>query len=414
MTLNKQKMKIAVVGAGIFGLSTAYELQNRGHSVSVFEKGIIPNPMASSTDVSKAIRRTSYASNNNVYVNLVEQSALKWKEWESKFTNKIYHQPGTLIISNQFEPKTPLYESWRFLKENDQNEDILILDNAELHTTFPQIKINNDEIAIYDKWGGYIESGLAVKELSILIKSKGVQIYENSEVKGIEESNESAYLYIESDQRHSSSLTKMEFDLIVVASGAWTNALLPNIGSKLTVTLQQMIFVDSSNLSSFVHEKLPVWSMNPIDSKNELISEWYGFPLLREGYIKIANDSRGQIIDPNADRSPNKEFFKNATDFMHERFPLLVESQIVSAKGCVYTNTPDDHFILDWAPTCSRTFVASGGSGHGFKFGPSIGKLVTDVLEHKEDEANGFFKIKNRLNQTHNNDSERGFAIPSH
>ena len=108
MTLNKQKMKIAVVGAGIFGLSTAYELQNRGHSVSVFEKGIIPNPMASSTDVSKAIRRTSYASNNNVYVNLVEQSALKWKEWESKFTNKIYHQPGTLIISNQFEPKTPL------------------------------------------------------------------------------------------------------------------------------------------------------------------------------------------------------------------------------------------------------------------------------------------------------------------
>ncbi len=51
MTLNKQKMNIAIIGAGIFGLSTAYELQNRGHSVSVFEKGIIPNPMASSTDV---------------------------------------------------------------------------------------------------------------------------------------------------------------------------------------------------------------------------------------------------------------------------------------------------------------------------------------------------------------------------
>jgi len=405
MTLNKQKMNIAIIGAGIFGLSTAYELHTRGHSVSVFEKGIIPNPMASSTDVSKAIRRTSYASNNNVYVNLVEQAALKWRKWESKFTKKVYHQPGTLIVSKHFEPKTPLYESWKFLKENDQNEDILILDNDLLKTTFPQIKLNNNEIAIYDKWGGYIESGLAIKELSGLIKSQGVKIYENSQVDEIQERKGSVFLYI--------SGNKIEFDLIIVAAGAWTNDLLPNIGSKLTVTLQQMILVDSTNLSSFVHERLPVWSMNSIASNDELISEWYGFPLLREGYIKIANDSRGQIIDPDANRSPNQDFLTKATTFMHERFPLLSDAQIVSAKGCVYTNTPDDHFILDWAPDSSKIFIASGGSGHGFKFGPSIGKLVGDAIEQKDDETNGFFSIKNRLNQIHNSDSDRGFAIPN-
>ncbi len=404
MTLNKQKMNIAIIGAGIFGLSTAYELQDRGHSVSVFEKGTIPNPMASSTDVSKAIRRTSYASNNNVYVNLVEQAALKWRKWESKFTKKVYHQTGTLIVSQQFEPKTPLYESWKFLKEKDKNQDILILDNAVLQTTFPQIKLNNNEIAIYDKWGGYIESGLAIKELSVLIKSQGVKIYENSKVDEIKERKGSVFLYI--------SENKIEFDLIIVASGAWTNDLLPNIGSKLTVTLQQMILVDSNNLSSFTHDKLPVWSMNSIDSKDDLVSEWYGFPLLREGYIKIANDSRGEIIDPNANRFPNQDFVTKATTFMHERFPLLSNARIVSAKGCVYTNTPDDHFILDWAPDFSKIFVASGGSGHGFKFGPSIGKLVGNAIEQKNDETNGFFSIKNRLNQVHNSNSDRGFALP--
>ena len=87
----KQNMNIGIIGSGIFGLSSAYELNERGHSVHVFEKGTIPNAMASSTDVSKAIRRTMYASNNSVYVNLVEQASLKWRKWEKngeKWKNK--------------------------------------------------------------------------------------------------------------------------------------------------------------------------------------------------------------------------------------------------------------------------------------------------------------------------------------
>ena len=82
------------------------------------------------------------------------------------------------------------------MKEKDKNQDILILDNAVLQTTFPQIKLNNNEIAIYDKWGGYIESGLAIKELSVLIKSQGVKIYENSKIDEIKERKGSVFLYI--------------------------------------------------------------------------------------------------------------------------------------------------------------------------------------------------------------------------
>jgi len=400
----KQNMNIGIIGSGIFGLSSAYELNERGHSVHVFEKGTIPNAMASSTDVSKAIRRTMYASNNSVYVNLVEQASLKWRKWENNFSTRVYHQPGTLTLCEKFEPKTPIYESWKFLKDNDQNEEILILDNTTLKTTFPQIKIYDHEIGFYDKWGGYIESGLAIKELSTLVKSQGVKIYENSKIDQIEERQGSVSLYI--------SENTINFDTIIVATGAWTNDLLPDIGSKLTVTLQQMVLIDSVNLNLFTHDKMPVWSMNSINSENPFISEWYGFPILREGHIKIANDSRGVIIDPNADRSPNQDFLTKVTSFMNERFPSLSSSKIVSAMGCVYTNTPDDHFILDWAPNSSKIFVACGGSGHGFKFGPSIGKLVADAIEQKEDETNGFFSLKNRLHKTHNSDSDRGFAIP--
>ena len=77
---------------------------------------------------------------------------------------------------------------------------------------------------------------------------------------------------------------------------------------------------------------------------------WYGFPLLREGYVKIAEDSKVERAEPEADREPSPDFLDQARAFVAQRLPALEGARLVGGRACLYTNTPDDHFVIDWAP----------------------------------------------------------------
>ena len=111
-------MDIGVVGAGIFGMAAALELRSRGHNVTVFDQGKVPNERASSTDVAKAIRRTNYFP-SHPYIELVERASRKWREWHERMSKSIYYQVGALseYRSSEFEPGTGGYESVTYLKD---------------------------------------------------------------------------------------------------------------------------------------------------------------------------------------------------------------------------------------------------------------------------------------------------------
>ena len=153
-------MNIGIVGAGIFGLAAALELCRRGHTVTVFEQGQVPNEKASSTDVSKVIRRTWYAGDNETYVELVERAAAQWQTWERQFGITIYHQTGGLTIVERFDPGTPMYESWQFLTRRGAT-DLEVLSAPQVRDRFRQFTVHDGEIGLYDGWRGYLESGRA-------------------------------------------------------------------------------------------------------------------------------------------------------------------------------------------------------------------------------------------------------------
>ena len=110
-------MHIAIIGAGIFGLAAALELRRRGHDVTVFEQERIPCPRASSTDVSKAIRRTGYPE--QAYRELVERSQHQWQVWHQQLSQAIYYQVGMLAVERDFSPGSRAHSNWKIFGDRE-------------------------------------------------------------------------------------------------------------------------------------------------------------------------------------------------------------------------------------------------------------------------------------------------------
>lgn len=391
-------MKIGIVGAGVFGLAAAIELRARGHEVSVFDQGTAPYASASSTDVSKGIRRTWYAGDNDTYVELVERAAAQWRAWERRVDESFYHQVGGLKILDSFEPGDPMYASVEYLR--GMGAEIEVLSPAEARSRFPQFRIADNQTCVYDGWGGYIESGRAVSIMARIAREEGAELRESILVSAVDELSSHVEVV------HGGGRDR--FDRVVVAAGCWVGRLLPEIGAGVKVSHQQMLLIVPVEPAAFAHGAMPCWSIDP-DGEG-----WYGFPLLREGYVKISKEPLGDTVDPDIDREGTQDFADLTLAFLRERIPEMAEGRVAGGRSCLYTATPDDHFMVDWSPGRSRVIVAGGGSGHGFKFGGSIGPVIADALEDKHNPLGDRFRLGSRFTRAdRSQEPSRGFARPT-
>ena len=387
-------MKIAVIGAGVFGLASAIELASRGHEVSVFERGVTPHPDASSTDVAKSIRRTWYAGDNETYVELVERAAAQWRTWERASGKRFYHQVGGLSIVSRLANGEPMRAGVEFLRSRGSRIEVMSADESARR--FPSLRVRDGELCVYDPWAGYIDGTAAMRVMAKAARSAGARLLESTHVRSVVERGSEIEIAWEGGSA--------AFERAVVAAGAWIGRLLPEIGAAVNVTRQQMVMVEPRDPDIFRHGSFPVWNVDP-DGEG-----WYGFPLLSEGYLKVARDRPGEIVDPDVDRSASGEFVGEAVDILRERIPELSSGRIVESRSCLYTNTPDGHFIIDRAPGRERLFIAGGGSGHGFKFGGSIGAVVADCVEELDNSLGERFRIGDRLDAPRA-EASRGFAL---
>ena len=391
-------MKVGIVGAGIFGMAAAIELRGRGHAVTVFDQGRVPYENATSTDVSKGIRRMWYAGDNETYVELVERAAVQWRKWEEDFDGPVYHQTGGISILDSFEPGDPMHESWLYLTGRGATE-LEVMNAAEARDRFPQFVVHDGETVVHDRWSGYIESGRAVENLARLAREDGVGVREEAQVSEVAESAAVATIAVDGSRE--------EFDRVVVAAGVWVGRLLPAVGDNVMVTHQEMLLIEVEDRALFAPPRMPVWGVDP-DGQG-----WYGFPRLREGYVKISKEPLGEVVDPDFDRDGTEAFREETLEFLRDRIPRMAAGRVVDGRTCLYTSTPDDHFIIDWAPGHQRVLMAGGGSGHGFKFGGSIGPVIADALEDRDNPLGHRFRIGDRFTNARSCPEEsRGFARP--
>ncbi len=382
--------KAIVVGAGINGVTAAIELKKRGHQVILIDSGSLPHPLAASTDISKAVR-AAYGADED-YTLLAERSIKLWRDWNEQFGIELYHEVGVMFVRRaKMKPGDFEYDSFRMLQQHGHK--IERMNSAQLWRRFPAWNPDLFRDGVLEVEAGYAESGRAVATLIKRAKSLGVQILERhkfealDDVSGritavilseVEESRGESLRVTQRDPSTSLRMTRVVGDAVVMATGAWTPYLLPFTKTFFRASGQPVFHLKPRRPDRFAPERFPVFGADITTTG------YYGFPLNRDGIVKIANHGLGREMSPESpQRAVTAEDEENLRKFLSWALPELADAPIVYTRMCMYCETHDGHFWIARDPEREGLVIAAGDCGHGFKFAPVLGEIIADAVEQK-------------------------------
>ncbi len=372
---------IVIVGAGVFGLTAALELRARGWRVSVTDPGPVPTPTAASTDISKVVRMDYGA--DVLWTELGRKSLARWGEWNRASGQPLFHNDGFLVLSREaMQPGGFEFESFHFL--TTLGEKLEHLDSTAVAQRFPGWAADKYPDGYFNPRGGWTESGKVVAWLAQKARREGVQVFEQC-----------AFARLLEDGSHVIGVQAMdgrEFraDLTLLATGAWTPTLLPELGDVMWATGQPVLNFRVASPAEWQAPLFPVWAAD-IGRTG-----WYGFPALADGTLKVANHGPGRRVHPDAPRAVSPDDEPRFRAFLRDTFPALADAPLIGTRLCLYCDTFDGNFWLDHHPQRSGLCVAAGDSGHAFKFAPVLGELIADAVERKEGGAMNRFAWRAR------------------
>ena len=387
---------VIVVGAGTFGLSAALALRAAGHRVTVLDPGPIPHPRAASTDLSKAVR-ADYGR-DDFYMDWMLEALPRWRAWNARWARPLFHETGVAFLSGGVGAGFEHESAARF---EARGLSVERLDGAGIARRFPQWAKNRFESGYFNPLGGWAESGEVVAALA-----------RDAAAAGIEVRGEVPVLAIHDDGAGVDTPTgSLRADAVVVAGGAWTPKLVPELApacaravakqseraqkpasgaerrgnppDSLTFSATDAMRSTAQTIFLLRPEDPTPWvgARHPMFGADISQTGWYGFPIHPTGLLKIAHHGDGWALDPDAPREAPAHFVQRFRDFLARDLPSLVDAPLVEARVCLYCDTFDGDFWIDRSPQRPALIVASGGSGHGFKFAPVLGDVVVSVLD---------------------------------
>jgi glycine/D-amino acid oxidase-like deaminating enzyme len=362
-------LKTIVVGAGINGVTSAIELRQRGHEVLLIDPGPVPHPLAASTDISKAVR-AAYGPDED-YAELADRSIQIWRQWNNELPEKFFHEVGFLFLRHRrMQPGDFEYDSFKLLQKRGHRVERVNV--AEMRKRFPAWAGGNYEDGFVDLEGGYVESGRVVAALISKARSVGVELREETSFAGLDDGENRIRGIILRDG------TRVAADTVVMAVGAWTPYLLPSTKPFFRATGHAVFHLQPDDPSLFAGERFPVFA-DDISSTG-----YYGFPINRDGVVKVANHGPGREMSPDSpERVVRPEDEQSLRAFLEEELPVLAQAPIVHTRVCMYCDTHDGDFWIAPDPERPGLIVATGDSGHGFKFAPVLGEIIADAVEGK-------------------------------
>ena len=362
--------KVIVVGAGINGVTAAIELRKRGQEVVLVDPGPLPHPLAASTDISKAVR-AAYGADEE-YTELAERSIERWRKWNHEFGTQLYHEVGVMFVRRQeMKPGDFEHESFKTLEK--RGHKVERMNAPQLWKRFPAWNPELYRDGVLEIEAGYAESGRAVAMLIQRAKSAGVKLCEGATFSQLNErDNRVSGIALNDGQQ-------IAGDFVVMAVGAWTPYVLPFTKKFFHATGQPVFHLKPSKPELFAPQRFPVFGADITTTG------YYGFPINRDGVLKIANHGTGREMSPDSpERVVTSDDENNLRKFLASTFPSLTDAPIVDTRVCMYCDTHDGHFWIARDPEREGLVVAAGDSGHGVKFAPVLGEIIADAVEGKD------------------------------
>jgi sarcosine oxidase len=352
---------VIVAGVGGMGSATVAELAARGARVLGLERSSIPNDSGSSHGVNRIIR-LAYAEDPR-YVPLLRRAYAGWRELEGRLGEPILVITGGLDIGRPDSPT--VCGALDSARAHDLDHELL--DAAELMARLPGFVLPDELVAVHQPDGGFVLSERAIAGYARLAIADGAELRGHEPVVGWEPRGDGVVVR--------TAVAEYRARRLVISAGAWVGRLLPSLARLAVPERQVLLWAGTKRPASYAVGAFPVFILEVPEGL------YYGFPEYGIPGLKIGRmHHRGEFVDPDAwDRGRVDAEDEAVLRAALRRYLPDADGPALTLRTCMFTNTPDEHFIIDRLPGAPQVVVVSPCSGHGFKFVSVVGEIAADL-----------------------------------
>jgi sarcosine oxidase len=299
------------------------------------------------------------------YVPLLRRAYALWDELAEDAGEQLLFRTGGIYMGPPDGEVVPGATAAARLHGLDQRQ----LSHDDLRREHPLFTVPQHFTGVFEPEAGFVLCERSIGAFTRLAAASGARLQPNEPVTSIDLDGPVAKVTTSKGEYHAGR--------VVLTGGPWMSKLLPRhlpaVAASLTVTRQVLGWVQPPDPAPFALGRFPVWGIEATDG-----SLSYGFPIVGDvPGLKLARHGRGQPTDPDAVSRQITPADHAEVDAILRRNLPAGRGPMIDAKICLYTNSPDGHFIIDRLG--DRAVIACGFSGHGFKFAPVIGEILADL-----------------------------------
>jgi glycine/D-amino acid oxidase-like deaminating enzyme len=353
---------LLVVGAGVMGAWTALEARRDGWTTTLIDAFGAGHSRATSGDETRIIR--SSHGPDAFYSRWSRAAREAWIALGEAVGEALFVPAGALWFARADDG----FEAASEATLRGLGIPVERLGQAELAARWPQLGVDDLSFAVYEPEAGLLMARRGVAAVTRRFEAEGGRFELAWAGIGRARGRRLLDVALPDGRAHAA-------DQFVFAAGPWLPRLFPEVaGPLIRVTKQDVVFVGPpAGDGRFSAERLPCWV--------DYAAAFYGIPAVDGRGMKLAPDRYGPVFDPSAgERIVDPESVRLARRYLARRFPDLADAPVVETRVCQYETTPDTHFVIDRHPGYDNVWLVGGGSGHGFKHGPVIGRHVVGRL----------------------------------